>query len=126
MNDLFVFPELLDEFLDPLFVKEAFLLVFTALVSEKNFNSRIQKGQFTQAIGQNVELEFRRDGKNGRVRLERDERPSALGLADDAQLVSGDAAGKGHMIDVAIPGDLNFEPVRQSIDALGPHAVQSP
>ena len=37
-----------------------------------DLNARVQKGQLTQSCGEHVELKYRRDSKNLRIRLEGD------------------------------------------------------
>src|ERR1051325_2818241 len=67
MDDLFVLSELLDELLDAVFVYKALLLVFAPFIRQHDFHARIKEGQLSQAVGQNIKLEFSRDRKNRRV-----------------------------------------------------------
>ena len=73
MQRLLALAKLANELLDAIAVKER-LRLLVVLVLKHNFNARIQKRQFAQAVGQNVEFEFRRDGENCRVGFERDQR----------------------------------------------------
>ena len=111
MNDLFVLAELFNEFLDSFPVEEPFLLVLDPLIGEQNLHARIEKCQFTEAVGQNVKFEFGRDRKNRRVWLERDQGTGLFGFADNSQLFRGDTPGKGHVIDLPVARDLHLEPV---------------
>ena len=65
------------------------------------------------------------DGENRRVGLEGDQRPGALGLADDFELLRRLAARELHRIDLAVARDLHLEPFGKRVDALGADAVQA-
>jgi hypothetical protein len=80
MEHFLVPAQLADEFLDAVAVKKPLGFVLHPFVLEGDFDAGIQEGQFAQAAGQDVELELGRDGENGRVRLEGDERAGVLGL----------------------------------------------
>ena len=124
MEHLLGAPKLLDELLDAVLVEEG-LGLLVALVREDDLDARVQEGQLAQAVGEHVELELGRDGEDGRVGLEGDQRAGALGLADDGQLLRGHAARELHRVDLAVARDLDLEPVRERIDALGADAVQA-
>ena len=78
MQNLLVAAKLPDELLDAVLVKKRLLLVLDPLVGEGDFDARIQKGQFAQAVGEEVEFEFGGDGENRRVGLEGDEGAGAF------------------------------------------------
>ena len=78
---------------------------------KRDFEAGIQERQFAQAIGQQVEFEFRGNGKNRRVGLEGDEGAGAFGFADDFQLLLGHAALEGHVINLVVARNLDLEPI---------------
>ena len=98
MNDLFVFAELLYEFLDAVLVKKRFLLWrIAALVGQRDLEAGIQEGQLAQPRRQPLELELRRDREDRRIGQERDERAGGLlvfDFADDRELVGRFALGE--------------------------------
>ena len=76
-------------------------------------------------MARKIEFEFGGDGENGRVGLEGDQGAGAFGFADDLQLVGGDAALKGHVIDLVVAGDLDLEPLGKGVDTFGADAVEA-
>ncbi len=125
MQDLLVAAKLADKLLDAVLVEKSLLLVLDPLVGERDFDARIQKRQFAQAVGEQVEFEFGGDGENRRVGLEGDEGAGALGFTDDFELAGGDAALEGHVIDLIVARNLDLEPVGKGVDALGADAVEA-
>ncbi len=51
--------------------------------------------------------------------------PVLLGFADDLQLLRRHAPLEGHVINLVVPRNLDLEPFRKGVDALGAHAVQA-
>ena len=129
VEELLVLTELAHEFLDAQLVKPAFRFDrLAALVGERDFESWIEEGEFAQAGGEFSEFEFRRDREDRRIRHEGDQRAGlffVFHLADDIQLLRGDAALEGHVIDLAVALDLDLEPIAERIDALRADAVQT-
>src|SRR5579862_3503068 len=129
MDELLVLAELADEFLDAVAVQEALLAHgFGAFVDEDDLQARVEKRQFPHAAGEAVELELRGDGEDGRVRQEGDERAGVfliLDLADDVELLGRLPALEGHVVEFAVAADLDLEPVREGVDALGTDAVEA-
>ena len=123
MDHLFVFADLLHEFLDAVLVKKAFALL-GPFILQNDLKPGIQERQFAQTVRQNVELELRRDGKNRRIRLERNEGASMFRRADDPQFPHRHAAREFHVINLAIARDFHLEPVRKRVDAFGADAMQ--
>ncbi len=125
MQDFLVPAQLADEFLDAFAVKKPLGFILHPFVGQRDFDAGIQEGQFAQAVGQDVELEFGGNGENGRVRFEGDERAGVLGFADDFQLLFGHAALEGHVIDLVVARNLDLEPIGKGVDAFGADAVQA-
>ncbi len=129
MNDLFVFTELLDEFLDAVLVKKGlFLRRVATFIRERDLQTGIQERQLAQSRRQALELKLCRDRENRRVRQKSNEGAGCLfvfDFADDRELVGCFAFGEGHVIDFALARDFHFEPVGKCVRAFRAHAVQA-
>ena len=124
VNDLFILPQLLHELLDPFLVKKSFGLIFQPLVGQKDLHARVEESQFPETIGQDLELELGGDRENGGVRLESDQGPGAVRLADDLELLRRLPSLKSHVVNIPVPGYFHLEPIRKSVNTLGSHPVQ--
>src|SRR5881394_2445688 len=98
MQHLLVLAELPDEFFNSGAVENTLSLVLDTLVCQRDLHAGIQKSQFAQTVGQNLKLELGGNRENGRVRLERDERASALGGPDHLEFLRGLAPLKTHVV----------------------------
>src|SRR5262249_14347841 len=129
MQNLFVLAELLYEFFDPVFVKKRFLFRRrTALVSEIDFNARIQERQLAQTRGQTLKLELGRDREDLRVGHEGDQRPGGLlpfDFADDFELLRRFSPGKSHVVNLAVARNLHLEPLRKRVRTFRADTVQT-
>src|ERR1019366_8813395 len=84
MQRLFALVELFDEFLDAILIIKLFRLSSgLAFVRENNFQTRIQKRQFAQALGNDVRLKLRGLAEDFLVRQKSDQRAGAFRFADD-------------------------------------------
>src|SRR5437870_566311 len=110
MKHLFVLAELLNEFLNPVFVEESFLFRrITTLIGEVDLEAGIQKCQLAQTRRQPFKFKFGRDREDRRIGQESDERAGGLLVfyfADDRELVGRFTLGEGHVIDLAVARDF--------------------
>ncbi len=124
VDDLLVFAELLDEFLDAVLVIETFRFgLLGALVGEDDFEAGIEKGEFPQAADDEFLLELDRLLEDLRVGLEGDEGAGRFALADDVEFFDGFAPLELHVVDLAVARNLDLEPFRDGVDALRADAV---
>ena len=124
MDHLLVLADLPDELLDPILVVET-LALLRSFVLQDDFQPRIQKGQFAQTVGQDVEIELRRDREDCRVRLEGDQRSGLFGFADDLEFPYGHTTREFHVVNFAVTRHFHLKPVRERIDAFGADTMQS-
>ena len=126
MQRLFALIELLDEFLNAVLVIKCFRFrCRLALVSKNNFQTRIQKRQFPQALRDDVRLEFHRLAENFLVRQKRDERAGLFRFADDFKLLHRLAALEFHVIHLLVARDFYLEPFAHRVHALRADAVRA-
>ena len=129
MKHLFVLAELLNEFLNPVFVEESFLFRrITTLIGEVDLEAGIQKCQLAQTRRQPFKFKFGRDREDRRIGQKRDERAGGLfvfDLADDGELVGRFTLGEGHVIDLAVARDFHLEPFGKRIRAFRAHTMQT-
>ena len=127
VNDGFVLDQAANELFDALGVNDLERLgIIESLVEEGERQRGVDVGQVVEA-GDDA-LGFELDGllENFRVRHEGDQRAGLLfgfHLGDDMEALLGDAALERHRMDIAIAGNLDFEPFGNGIHALGSHAV---
>ena len=118
--------DLLHEFLDAILIEVALGLRFGgALVGEGDFQAGVEEGEFTEAL---ADAGGDEDGglfEDFGVGLEADVGSSAAGFADDFEFLHGLAALELHMVDRTAAGDLDFEPLGDSVDALCADAVSA-
>ena len=124
MNHLFVFADLFNKFFDAVLVEKT-LAFFSSFVFQYDFKPGIQESQFTQAVGQDVKFELRREGENGRVRLECNQGAGVFRFADDLKFSHRHAACEFHIINHAVARHFHLEPVRKRVDTFGTHTVQT-
>ena len=129
MEELLGLAELADELLDAEAV-EVLLLAdgLAAFVDEVDLESRVEEGQFPEPGGEFGELELDGDREDRGIGHEGDGGARLLlvfDLADDVELLGGVAALEGHVVDLAVALDLDLEPVRQGVDALGANPVET-
>ena len=110
MHKLFVLAQLPDKLLDAVAIKKCFRLVVLAVVNKSDLHARIQEGQLTQSGGKHVEIKFRRDCENLRVRFEGHQGAGTFGFADDLKLAGGFAAFKFHRVHFAVAAHFHLEP----------------
>ena len=99
-----------------------------ALIGQMDFQPFVEKREFAQPSREDIELKLGRDGKYFGIRQKCDQGAGilfVLDFANDFEFASRFAAGKSDQIDFAVPGNLGFEPFRQSIDALRADTVQT-
>ena len=129
MQELLVFAQLSDEFLDPEFIQVLLVLRrFRALVGEIDLEPGVKKGQLAQSRGELRELELGRDVKDRRIRQKRDERAGVflvLEIADHGEFLRRDTPRESHVIDLAVARNLHLEPIGKRVDTLRPYPVQS-
>jgi hypothetical protein len=118
--------DLLNEFLDAVFVEIDLGFEFGgSFVGEDDFESRIEEGEFAQALADAAVLENRGFAKDFRVRLEGDVRTCGASFPDDLQFLGGLTTLKLHVVNLTTAGDLHFEPFGHGIDAFGADAVRA-
>ena len=98
------------------------------LVSKRDFQPGIEKGQLAQSRRQSLELKFSSEGENRRVRQKSNECAGVLfvfDFADDAEFLSGFTALESHVINLGFTSDFHLKPVTQRIDAFRTHPMQA-
>ena len=116
--------DLLNEFLDAVFVEIAFGLGFSwALVGENNFEARVEEGELAEALADAAGDEDGGLFENLGVGFEADVGAGAAGFADHLEFFHSLAALELHVVDGAAAGDLDLEPFGDGVDALGADAV---
>ncbi|CDC74301.1 uncharacterized protein BN503_00904 [Oscillibacter sp. CAG:155] len=100
------------------------LLLARALVHGADAQAGVQEGLFPHA---GVEGVIVVDGvlKHLRVGLEGDGGAGMIRLAHHGHLLRDMAPGELHLIDLAVPVDLNREPLGEGVDHAGAHAVET-
>ena len=100
-----------------------------ALIDQMDFQTAVEKCEFAQAVGKDVELELGGNGEDFGIRQKCDEGAGTLfilDITDDFELASRFTPRESDQIDFAVPGHLGFKPLRQGVDALRADAVQTP
>ena len=115
--------EVFDERRDSAFVEEVVAFVGFAFVDDRDVETRIQKGEFTQPPRQDVEAE-RLVAEDLLVRQEDDPGAALFGRPNGFQVGLGRAAAIP--LDVRLPGafDLQFQELGQGVDDGHADAVQ--
>ena len=86
------------------------------------FRPGVEEGQLAQALAEDVELEV--GGlEDGGIGLEPHRGAPLVGGADLGDLLLGNAPGVLLLVDLAVPGDLQAQPLAQRVDAGDPHSV---
>ena len=119
----------LDELPDAAFVMENFgpggaALLFAAFVGEGDLDAGVQISQFPEPFHQG-RVGVGGHGEDGAVGLEGDSGAPLGGFSDLLEGFGGDAPFEADLVDLAVPVDLDFHPVRKGVDAGNAHAVES-
>ena len=115
--------QVLNEGDDPALVAED-LLFLLALVLERDRQPFVQKGQFAEALRENVEAELERL-EDLTVRLERDLGSTLFGLAGDHERSRRLSSLVPLLEDLPILPDLQFQPFRQGVHDGNPDPMEA-
>src|SRR5436190_19170995 len=109
VDNLLVLAQLPDEFLNAVLVKKRlFFGWIDPLIGQPDFEAGIQERQLAQSSRQTLELEFRRDGEDGRIGQKGNQRTGVFFVFDfsnNTDLLGGVASFEGHVVDLAIACD---------------------
>src|SRR6516225_6925407 len=101
---------------------------FYALIRQVDFQSFVQKGEFSQSGHENFELKFGREGEYFGIRQEGNEsagKLAVLDLANHLKFSGGLTPGEHNEIDFTVSSHFGFEPLGEGIDALGSDTMES-
>ena len=103
---------------------EVFFGDFTQ-VSQRDLETCVQEGLFSEAFLQGLELVDRRLLEDVGTGLEADGGAGLVGIADDLEVLFGHTQVEFLVVDLAVLTDFDFEPVGQRVDDGGTDAVQT-
>ena len=119
------FAQLAHKFLDTVLVEELLLFILFPFILQDDLDAGIQESQLAQTAGQYLEFELGGNGKDFRIRQERDIRTGRLGTANHLQFLGRLAAGKSHVIHFAVAIYLHLEPLGKRVHTLGTYTMQT-